>query len=241
MTTPSDPQGKEAATLKRNIVLRARKDFIGTLLSGIVLFLAAGRLDWTMGWVYVGLYFLGIILNLVVMTAKNPELYAIRSQITQEDTKPWDKVFNALYGPLLLLIMAVVGLDGGRYGWSSVPSWLQVVSIGLFITGWLFSLWAMVANKHFETSVRIQVDRGHETVTSGPYAIVRHPGYVGVMLLYAATPLFLGSWWGLIPAGLLAVAFVYRTAMEDRMLHEELPDYQAYAEKVRYRLVPGVW
>jgi protein-S-isoprenylcysteine O-methyltransferase Ste14 len=189
----------------------------------------------------MGLYFLGIILNLVVMTAKNPELYAIRSEITQEDTKQWDKVFTSLYGPMLLLLMAVIGLDAGRYGWSSVPTWLQMVSIGLFIAGWLFSLWAMVANKHFETSVRIQEERGHETVTSGPYAIVRHPGYAGIVLLYAITPMFMGSWWGLIPTALLVGAFVYRTAMEDRTLHEELPDYPAYAEKVRYRLVPGVW
>jgi protein-S-isoprenylcysteine O-methyltransferase Ste14 len=239
MTT--EPQAKDTSTLKHGIVLRARKDFIGTLVSGIVLFLAAGRLDWTMGWVYLGVYFLGIFLNLVVMTAKNPELYAIRAEITQEDTKEWDKIFTALYGPMLLLIMAVTGLDAGRYRWSSVPNWLQVVSIGLFVVGWLFSLWAMVANKHFETSVRIQAERGHETVTSGPYAIVRHPGYAGIMLLYAVTPWFLGSWWGLIPAGMLLAAFVYRTAMEDRTLHEELPDYRVYAEKVRYRLLPGVW
>ncbi|MGD8457293.1 MAG: isoprenylcysteine carboxylmethyltransferase family protein [Anaerolineales bacterium] len=241
MATSSETQGKDTSAMKHNIVLRARKDFIGTLVSGIVLFLAAGRLDWTMGWVYLGLYLLGIFLNLVVMTAKNPELYAIRSQITQEDTEPWDKVFHALYGPLLLLIMAVTGLDGGRYGWSNVPIWLQWVSVGLFIASWLFSLWAMVANKHFETSVRVQTDRDQTTVTGGPYAIVRHPGYAGIILLYAVTPLFLGSWWGLIPAGLLAAAFVYRTAMEDKMLHEELPDYQAYAEKVRYKLVPGIW
>jgi protein-S-isoprenylcysteine O-methyltransferase Ste14 len=89
--------------------------------------------------------------------------------------------------------------------------------------------------------VRIQEDRGHKAVTSGPYAIVRHPGYVGMILLFGITPTFLGSWWGLIPSGLMIAIFVFRTAMEDKTLHEELPDYRAYAEKVRYRLLPGIW
>ena len=99
----------------------------------------------------------------------------------------------------------------------------------------------MVSNKYFEGSVRIQEERGHETVTSGPYMIVRHPGYVAFSILYIATPLFLGSWWGLIPAGLMAMGFIYRTAREDRTLLEELSGYPAYAEQVRFRLLPGIW
>ena len=124
---------------------------------------------------------------------------------------------------------------------STVPAWVQALSITLFILAWLFSLWALVSNEYFETSVRIQEDRSHKTVTGGPYAIVRHPGYVGVILVYATTPPFLGSWWGLIPSAVLTLGFILRTAWEDRTLLEELPDYPAYARKVRYRLLPGVW
>jgi protein-S-isoprenylcysteine O-methyltransferase Ste14 len=227
--------------MRQKIILRVRKDFIGTSLVGISLFAAAGRLDWPMGWVYMGMNYLGLIVNLIVLVSKNPQVLAARAEITQEGTEKWDKVFTAAYGPMLLIIAGVCGLDAGRFGWSTVPAWVQALSIALFITAWLFSLWALVSNEYFETSVRIQEDRSHKTVTGGPYTIVRHPGYVGVVLVYAATPPFLGSWWGLIPSAVLMIGFILRTAWEDRTLLDELPDYPAYARKVRYRLLPGVW
>jgi protein-S-isoprenylcysteine O-methyltransferase Ste14 len=232
---------KELPMVRQDILQRVSKDFVGTLLVTITLFIAAGRLNWVMGWVYVGLNFLGLVVNVAVLTSRNPEMYAARAQVTREDTKTWDKIFTSVYGPLLLVIMAVSGLDAGRFGWSTVPIWVQMVSIAVFILAWMFALWAMVSNRHFETSVRIQTDRSHTTVTSGPYAIMRHPGYVGVILLYAATPPFLGSWWGLIASGVLAVAFLIRTAWEDKTLLEELPGYTEYAALTRYRLLPGVW
>lgn len=239
MSTPEE--NSTSSTQRENILIRIRKDFIGTLFISLALMLAAGRLNWTMGWLYIGLNFLGLLVNWGVLAVKNPAVFASRADITKEDSKTWDKVFTSIYGPLLLVIMAVTGLDGGRFGWSNVPAWLQFLSIGLFILGWGFSLWALVTNKFFETSVRIQQDRGQTTVTSGPYAIVRHPGYAGIALLYAVSPLILGSWWGMIPAAVLTIAFFLRTAMEDRTLQEELPDYAAYAQKVRYRLLPGIW
>jgi protein-S-isoprenylcysteine O-methyltransferase Ste14 len=238
---PASAANPSTPTQKEDIRTRVRKDLIGTILISLVLMLAAGRLDWTTGWIYIGLNFLGLLVNWSILIAKNPELLAARAQITQEDSKPWDRLFTAFYGPMLLLIMLVAGLDAGRFSWSAVPSWLQIISIGLFIFGWGFSLWAMVSNKYFETSVRIQEDRGHTTVTEGPYTIVRHPGYSGIALLYAVSPLFLGSWWGLIPSALLTVGFVIRTALEDKALSEELADYPAYSQKVRYRLIPGIW
>ena len=241
MSSSLETPVEDRSTIKQNFMLRVRKDIIGALFVAISLFIAAGRLDWRIGWVYIGMYFLGLIVNWTVMISKNPELYAARAKLTREDTKTWDKVFVSVFGPLLLIIMAVIGLDAGRFGWSVVPAWIQTLSIALFVIGWGFSLWAMAVNKHFETSVRIQEDRGHKTITTGPYAIVRHPGYTGILLVYAVSPTFLGSWWGLIPAGLLAVGFMWRTAMEDQTLHEELPDYPAYAQKVRYRLLPGIW
>jgi protein-S-isoprenylcysteine O-methyltransferase Ste14 len=227
--------------MKKNIILRQRQVFIGTTLFGIFLFLGAGRLDWTMGWVYMGLNYLGLIVNLIVLVSTNPELVAERAQITREGTTKFDRVFAAIYGPWLFVVMAVTGLDAVRYGWSTVPTWVQYLSITLFIFGWGFTLWAMVSNKHFETTVRIQEDRGHKTITSGPYRIVRHPGYTGIILVYAFTPTFLGSWWGLIPSVLLSIGFIIRTAMEDQTLLKELPDYPAYAKKVRYRLLLGIW
>lgn len=241
MSNSSEKDLAETNLLKKNILVRIQKDLIGTLTVSIVLFIAAGRLDWTMGWIYVGLNFLGLIVNWSVLAAKNPEVFAARANITTEDTKSWDKAFTTLFGPLLLIIMAVIGLDAGRFGWSEVPIWLQILSIGLFIFGWGFSLWALVTNKFFETSVRIQHDRDHATITSGPYGIVRHPGYAGIALVYAVSTLILGSWWGLIPTAVLTASFIIRTALEDQTLKKELPDYSAYTQKVRYRLLPGIW
>jgi protein-S-isoprenylcysteine O-methyltransferase Ste14 len=241
MAAPPETQGKDTSAMKKDMFKRASQVVFGALIIGIILFVSAGRLDWTMGWVYIGVYLIGLIFSSIFLLVKNPEVIAARAQMPSEETPTFDKVFAAVYTPSLLAIMVVSGLDAGRYGWSSVPTWVQILSIVLFGVAWFFSLWAMVANKYFETTVRIQVDRGHKTVTSGPYGIVRHPGYVSYIFMWGITPTFLGSWWGLIPAVILTVAFVLRTAREDQTLLGSLPDYPAYAQKVRYRLFPGIW
>jgi protein-S-isoprenylcysteine O-methyltransferase Ste14 len=111
----------------------------------------------------------------------------------------------------------------------------------MFLAGMLMFSWAMMSNSYFSTTVRIQDDRGHQTVTSGPYQYVRHPGYVGAIVLSIGTPLLLRSWWVLSPGVVTAIMFIPRTAMEDRTLQQELGGYAEYAERVRYRLLPGVW
>ncbi len=226
---------------RQGILSRIRKDIIGTILMAIFLFLGAGRLNWFSGWAYILTTVLLLMLNAAVLIKHNPELMAKRGEITQEDTKDWDKIFNAVFGPLILVLMVVCGLDAGRFGWSTVPMWLHALGIIFFLAGWFFSLWAMVSNQHFETSVRIQDDREHKTITSGPYKIVRHPGYTGIIILYLFTSFFLHSWWGLIPGFVMMAAFIYRTAKEDQTLHEELPDYADFSRKVKYRLFPGIW
>lgn len=241
MSTLPGTQGNNRTALKKAIIQRGLQVFTGTVMMGLFLFVAAGRVDWTMGWVYIGMNFFGLIPNIIIVAAKNPEVIAARANPPKRDTKGWDKVFISITAPMPFVIMVVAGLDAGRYGWSIVPVWVQWLGVVLFAAAWILSLWAMVANKYFEGSVRIQADRGHETVSSGPYAIVRHPGYVAFSVMYVGTPLFLGSWWGLIPAGLMALGFIYRTGREDKTLMEELTGYREYAEKVRYRLVPGVW
>lgn len=236
------PETKNNSTnLTRGIISRSIQVFIVLILIGLILFLSAGRWDWKMGWIYVGLNFFGLIINLIVVITKNPEVVAARAQPSKEDTKGWDKVWVMFSAPMTLMVMVVAGLDAGNHEWSIMPPWVQILGFGLFLISWFFSTWALVSNKHFETSVRIQKDRGHKTVSTGPYAIIRHPGYAAFILLYSSSSLILGSWWGLIPAGGLAVLFIIRTAREDQTLLEELADYPAYAKKVRYRLLPGVW
>jgi protein-S-isoprenylcysteine O-methyltransferase Ste14 len=119
--------------------------------------------------------------------------------------------------------------------------WSAILGTGLFALGTVLITWAMLVNTHFETTVRIQHDRNHKVITAGPYAAVRHPGYVGASLWALSTPLIVGSALGLIPAALAVLTLVARTRREDDMLRRELAGYADYAARVRYRLIPGIW
>jgi protein-S-isoprenylcysteine O-methyltransferase Ste14 len=143
--------------------------------------------------------------------------------------------------PTMLAIPIVAALDDGRFHWSNLPWWVCVLGYTLLIIGMVGVTWAESVNKFFEPSVRIQTDRGHRVIDSGPYAIVRHPGYVSGFLVFIGMPLSLGSVWALIPAVLLCMLLVVRTTWEDETLRKELVAYEEYAQRVRYRLLPGVW
>ena len=209
------------------------------LVFGVILFVAAGALDWAQGWVFLVYTLLLEMATLVILATKAPETLAQRGT-PHADVKRFDRAFAALWVALALVIALVAGLDK-RLAWSPMPRaalYGGAVVVGL---GHALSTWAMVVNEHFEQFVRIQADRAHRVVTAGPYRIVRHPGYAGAMLGTLATPLMLGTWWTLVPAGAMAALYVVRTALEDRTLREELEGYQAYSQRTRYRLLPGVW
>lgn len=172
---------------------------------------------------------------------KNPELVAARGRLHRKEMRTFDKIFMAFYLPAWFALPVVAGLDAVRFGWSSLPwaaLWPGVILQLLAIPP---VAWAMATNPHLETTVRIQHDRGHKVITSGPYAMVRHPMYVGAILNVVGTPLVLGSPWAYAPAGFALVLFVLRTALEDRTLRRELAGYEEYAQRTRYRLLPGVW
>ncbi len=209
----------------------------------IILFGASGRLDWTMAWVLVVVSSLLSVLSRVLVWRTNPELLKERAQsLDKANVKPWDRVIVplvAIYGPLLMLLVA--GLDK-RFGWSpEIVLWLQIAALGLMVLGYALGTWAMVSNRFFSGTVRIQTDRGHTVETGGPYRLVRHPGYVGGILGDVAIPIVLGSLWALLVSGLVVIAIVIRTALEDRTLQAELPGYKEYTQQTRYRLLPGVW
>jgi protein-S-isoprenylcysteine O-methyltransferase Ste14 len=209
--------------------------FVGALLFG-----AAGTLAWSRGWVFIALLLLTLGANLTLMLRRNPELVRERWK-RREDTKPFDKVFGVFYLLSLPALFVVAGLDAGRFGWTTMPSELLWVGIALHVLGLVPILAALLFNPHLETTVRIQKDRDHQVVTDGPYRVVRHPMYVGIIVMFAGWPLVLGSWAAMGVVAALAALFVIRTALEDRTLRAELPGYEAYTKQTRYRLLPGVW
>ena len=179
----------------------------------------------------------------ILAERRHPGLTAERQNVEKiQNAKAWDKVL----APLMALsisfpLMIVAGLDH-RFRWSPVfPLWLIVLGIFLTAIGYAISTWAFIENRFFSSVVRIQTDRGHAVCDSGPYRIVRHPGYAGNVLPLLGIVLTLNSLWTLIPAAMALVIAVIRTALEDRTLQEELPGYKEYARRVRYRLFPGVY
>jgi protein-S-isoprenylcysteine O-methyltransferase Ste14 len=170
----------------------------------------------------------------------NPELYAARIN-PHRGTKAWDKILIGFVIPAMLAIFFVAALDDGRFHWYPVPWWACLLGYALLLMGLAIVTWAETVNKFFEPTVRIQSERGHRVIDTGPYAIVRHPGYFGGLNLFLGIALCLGSLWALIPAGLVSALLVVRTRWEDQTLQAELPGYKEYAQKVRYKLIPGAW
>jgi len=230
--TPVEPSNTSSAVAKR--MLQVAMTF---LVLAAILFISSGRLNWIWAWGYLGAG-LGILaINVLILP---PELIAERGQ-PGDNVKGWDRVLTSLTGLPTLGVPIVSGLDE-RFGWSPqlVPA-IHLIGLAFFVLGQGLFSWAMASNRYFSTAVRIQTDRGHTVATSGPYRVVRHPGYVGFIVSFLGTSLALGSLWAIIPAGLIACLLVVRTALEDRTLQDELPGYKDYAQRVRYRLLPGIW
>jgi protein-S-isoprenylcysteine O-methyltransferase Ste14 len=210
------------------------------LVFALCLFVPAGTLEWVRGWLFCVVMLGGSVVVTLYLRRVNPDVIAGRIN-PHRGTKRWDRILIATFLPALIAIPVVAALDDGRFHWLPVPWWVCALGYALVIIGMVGVTWAESVNKFFEPTVRIQTDRGHKVIDTGPYAIVRHPGYVAAFLLFTGMPLALGSIWALIPAGLSFPSLVVRTILEDRTLREELPGYQKYAQMVRYRLVPGVW
>ena len=205
------------------------------LASGLV-FVLARWLEWTVGWLYVGIAIATISVNLGCVVRWNPELVRKRSRFGK-GTKAWDIVWMALWGPVVVAIYMVAIHDGN----ASVPGAGWLLGLAMFVPGWALATWAMVVNPHFEKTVRIQTEDGHRVIEAGPYAYMRHPGYVGFAGWMLSTPLLLSSMWAFIPAIFTVIGLVIRTALEDRTLLSELSGYSEYAARTPYRLIPRIW
>jgi len=237
--TGPEPQEKGSDT-RRGVLRWLLREAMGIVIVALSLFLSAGRWDWAMGWALVGIYVIWSAANALILIPRSPELLAERGT-RRKDVKSWDTMILSIIGLTTLVKHITAGLDM-RFGWTPpMPPALQIAAWVIAALGYALGTWAMAINAFFSLVVRIQEDRGQTVVSSGPYRVVRHPGYVGTLAFELVTPIMLGSLWALIAGGLAALLTIVRTALEDRTLHEELPGYAEYAQKTRYRLLPGVW
>jgi protein-S-isoprenylcysteine O-methyltransferase Ste14 len=207
----------------------------------ICLFGSAGQLTWKRGWFATVLYLGGTYASRVVVSKLNPGLLEQRRIAIRKDTRAYDRILLRLILFLTMLQPFIAGLDAVRFAWAPMPFWTLYPGVGLFIISANLITWVLVKNPHADSSVRIENDRNHTVIASGPYRFVRHPMYVGLILLHTSMALILGSMWTLVVAALVTILFLWRTALEDQTLHRELAGYEEYATMTRYRLMPGIW
>jgi len=198
--------------------------------------------DWWEAWAYGFINVGGFTVSRMLAARRHPDLIAERARFTKhENVKPWDRRLAPVMAIGGGLIPLVAGLDELLYWSPEFSMSVKIIAFIIFLAGYALGYYALVENRFFSGMVRIQNERGHHVISGGPYRWVRHPGYAGAILSYLATPLILDSGWAYLPAVFLTIVLVVRTALEDNVLHKELQGYPEYAERVRFRLLPGVW
>ena len=204
-----------------------------------IIFWSAGTINWWPGWALVLLSAAWIVATIVILR-DSPDLMAERL-VPRKGAKRWDMAVVGVHGLVQFAVYVVGGLDR-RFGWTAgLPLAAQLVALVTSCLSYALFGWATSSNPFFSLIVRIQTDRGHTVATGGPYRLVRHPGYLGGILLSPSLGLLLGSWWAFLIGLVDSLLMVLRTYLEDRDLKRELPGYSDYARQVRYRLLPGIW
>jgi protein-S-isoprenylcysteine O-methyltransferase Ste14 len=211
------------------------------LVLALALFLPAGTLAWPVGWLYLAL-FLGFYLGVNAWLYRhNPGLLEERSRLSRADQKGWDKVLFPVLLTLVLAWLVFISVDAVRFHWSPEPVWLQVVGIVVLMCSFQLFFLTFRENFYLSTVVRVQTERGHCVISTGPYHYVRHPMYAGFLLFMTGTPLLLGSWYGALLGLAFMLALARRAVLEERTLLAALPAYADYMAQVQYRFVPYVW
>lgn len=222
--------------------LRMLAGFLATLvLSAMLIFGGAGRLNWPLGWIFVTAWLVPKLAFLILLRWLDPDLLVERAT-RHKNTKPYERIILPIYFVFAFGTFIVAGLDGGRLRWSGDVSIIWVIAAYvIYLLGNSLAGWAINSNPFFSAESRLQTDRAQKVTSGGPYRFIRHPAYSAAFLLWITTGLMLESWWAAVPGFLAGLMMVIRTVYEDRMLTAELPGYAEYARQVRYRLVPGLW
>jgi len=215
------------------------RDLIQSIFSLTILFFAAGTFNWWNGRLYLFIILLHHFAKNILLYLYNPNILYVRARIFTENTKKYDKIFVYCFVIFSLLLYIIAGFDAVRFHWSSFNNSIIFIGIPLFLIGWIIGIWAMIVNKNF--TMIVSVDKNQYLCSTGPYKIIRHPGYAGEIIIIIGTSLILGSLWSLIPAVLLISIFIIRTHLEDKVLQLELNGYNLYSKKTKFRLFPLIW
>jgi protein-S-isoprenylcysteine O-methyltransferase Ste14 len=236
----SNTKGRKKPMLK-TIFSWILKSILSKAMFGVILFLSAGTLRWTMAWVYLAIFLAFDIATAILVAPRHSDLLVERTKFGK-NTAGWDKILArvvAAYGPFITWIIA--GLQF-QYNWQpTIPMTWQWAAAGLTAVAYGLIAWSMACNAFFAVTARLQPERGHKVATGGPYGIIRHPGYLGAVLFSLTIPVMLGSVWALIPGAITSALYVLRTSLEDKMLQAELPGYKEYTRKTPWRLIPKIW
>ena len=208
----------------------------GLLLVGLLIFLPAGTVAYAYGWLLVGLLFGPMLIAGFVMLARSPDL--LKKRLDVKENQGAQKGVVAVAGIMFIAGFVVAGLDF-RFGWSQVPTWAVIAASALFLAS--YALYAEVLRENAYLSRTVKVEDGQTVVDTGLYGIVRHPMYAVTILLFLMMPLVLGSWYALIPFAVYPAVIVVRLKDEEALLTKELPGYEVYKQKVKYRLIPFIW
>ena len=229
----NDPQRKE-------IFSRSVTRILGLAVFTMLWFGIAGRVTWWQGWAFLLIFIIYVSLLVWRLSKVNPELVRERN-LPADKAEAWDRTVMGIYTVILVVMLIISALDGGRYVWSDIPLCIQMIGWILLILAGLIIWHVMMTNAYLSSWARIQDDRGQVVIQEGMYRRVRHPMYLGIMISFLGIPLMLNSWWAMIPSIVIVGLFVYRTYREDQMLIDSLAGYAEYTKKVRYRLLPGIW
>ncbi len=210
------------------------------IITGVVFFIASGTFEMLRAWLYIGLYTIVALINSIILIRKVPELLNQRGKV-HKGTKKWDYILILTYFLFAIIITPLVaGLDV-RFGKYPLPFSFIYIGIGLLLLSAIFSILPMLHNPFFEGTVRIQKEKNHKVINSGPYSIVRHPGYLGMVFGSLPIPFAFGSVFSFIPVGIMIIIILIRTYNEDKTLQIELNGYKEYCLRVKYRLIPLIW
>lgn len=233
------------------MVFKMLKFILGRIAQNILTLAALGLLFFTISgtikvlgfWIYSATVLVYQIISLLVIVPKHPEYIELANvrKTRHSNAKKWDQVVILTVMGATFLMYGLAAFDVGRLHISELPVAFALVGMLTYVAGSALNQWAMLHNPHFERKVRIQTDRAHEVMTTGPYRYVRHPGYLGSVLGLTSFPLLVGSAIALLGSAICIVGIIVRTCLEDRMLSQELAGYTEYARTVRYRLIPYVW